>query len=50
MSCKYYFGRTIKSEEGIPINYEYGCFINQNLSTCGQQCPFYRSGNPKSKN
>ena len=41
MNCKHYFGRTVKSLEGIPYDYEHGCMANHNLDVCGDDCPYY---------
>jgi len=32
--CKYYFGRTVKDEQGIVVDYEYGCFMNHDATNC----------------
>ena len=39
MYCKHYFGRTVKSLEGIPYDYQRGCMAGHDLGRCNEQCP-----------
>ena len=39
MYCKHYFGRTVKSLEGIPYDYQRGCMAGHDLAKCCEQCP-----------
>lgn len=40
-NCKHYFGRTVKSVEGIPYGYEYGCLAGKDFDHCGKECDGY---------
>jgi len=42
MNCEHYFGRTVKSAEGIPYDYEEGCMRGGDVKDCSEQCPMYR--------
>lgn len=42
ISCEHYFGRVVKSAEGIPCDYEYGCLEGHDVDKeCGILCPGY---------
>ena len=39
ISCEHYFGRVVKSAEGIPCGYEYGCLEGHDVDKeCGIYC------------
>ena len=39
MYCKHYFGRVVKSLEGVPCDYQRGCLAGNDLEKCCEQCP-----------
>ena len=42
MDCEHFFGISVKDENGIPYDYQHGCWVNENYpENCGKNCPMY---------